>query len=225
MVLRKPWLTAFLVLLFVLWPLSALAATTTASTPTACDQFHSSVGFSGGSFGPLLVTQVSGTAPATTGVADIVNPITFTPAGTGPASFTFAPAISATLPSGGTNATFCLPSATSTGDVVATLDYSPANPSTTNAGFGNNFHNVGFGIEVLDATTGATLTEWVPGQCHPGHDIFTLSGSQLHFNGPFLLRFFNFTPDNVSFTMSMAGPGAEGIPGANTATFNTQQTC
>jgi hypothetical protein len=219
MVLRKPWLTAFLVLLFVLWPMSALAA-----TPTACDQFHSSLGFSGGAFGPALVTQVSGTTPST-GIAEIVTPITITPAGTGPASFVFEPAISTTLPTGQTNATFCLPSATSTGDVVATLDFSPSNPSTNNAGFGNNFHNVGFGIEVLRATDGALLTEWVPGQCHPGHDIFTLSGSQLHYNGPFLLRFFNFTPDNISFTMSMSGPGAEGIPGANTATFNTQQTC
>jgi hypothetical protein len=130
-------------------------------------------------------------------------------------SFVFTPSANGTVTNGSTS-TFCLPAATKDGDLVAVLDFTPANPFTTDAFSHGNSANDAFGIDVRDASTGAIVTHWTPDQCHPGHNIFTLSALQMNNTGPFLLDFNNFSGSDIGFTMTMMGPGASGVPGATT---------
>jgi hypothetical protein len=133
-------------------------------------------------------------------------------------SFVLAPSANGSVTSGSTT-TLCVPAATKNGDLVAVLDFTPANPTTTDAFNHGNSANDAFGIDVRRAVDGGIVTHWTPNQCHPGHAVFTLSAIQMNDTGPFLLNVNNFSGFDVGFTMTLSGPGAAGVPGADTTSI------
>jgi hypothetical protein len=135
-------------------------------------------------------------------------------------SFVLAPSVTGTFISGTTD-TLCIPAATKDGDLVAVLDFTPANAVTSDAFNQGTGTNDAFGIDVRRPADGAIVTHWSPAQCHPGHAVFTLSATQLNNTGPFLLNVNNFSSFDIGFTMTLAGPGAAGIPGADTTIVPT----
>jgi hypothetical protein len=129
-------------------------------------------------------------------------------------AFVLDPTVNSTVTSGSIE-TLCIPTASRDGDLIAVLDYSPANPITTDAFTDGIAARDAFSVTVHDASDNAIVTHWTPDQCQPGHDVFTLSASQMHDSGPFLLDVSNFSGFDVGYTMTVSGPGANGIPGAN----------
>jgi hypothetical protein len=138
-------------------------------------------------------------------------------------SFVLAPSVNGTVVNG-TTETLCIPAATKNGDLVAVLDFTPANATTSDAFNRGPSANDAFGIDVRRAADGAIVTHWSPTQCHPGHAVFTLSATQMNNTGPFLLNLNNSSSFDIGFTMTLAGPGAAGIPGADT-TFVPRSSC
>jgi hypothetical protein len=132
-------------------------------------------------------------------------------------SFIVKSPFSGDLPGQGTFETFCIPDVSSAGSLFATVDFTPANVVTNN-GFSNaDNSNLAFGIELRRASDNSLITVWAPNQCHPGHAVFGIAPVDVGKPGPVLLRFFNYSPFDVGFTMTLAGPGAADIPFADTS--------
>jgi hypothetical protein len=54
--------------------------------------------------------------------------------------------------------------------------------------------------------------------------MFTLSAAQLKYNGPFFLRVFNDATFDVSYHLTVGGPGAAGMDGVD-LTMNGNSSC
>jgi hypothetical protein len=201
----------------LLWPAAAFAQSTTTTTSsvttnTACDQFSGVLGFHG---------PVSGQSNPLAGEASLSTG----PTGLNGNQNVFGPTIAGSLPGDGSSETFCLPNVVSGSDLFATLDFTTS-PNTLAYLNTINRNGRNFGVQVTRADNGQFVTNWDPTQCTLGHALFTLGTSSAPntYNGPFLLRFFNFSNSNISYTMTVSGPGARNVPGAD-VTLTPNYTC